>query len=146
MEDSGWIVMALIAAAAWIWQNVRSQLPPKPAVGAATDRPRANQRRRPQPPPVEPRPNKKTRRAENPERTQRLIDAPMTPMPNADAPRPSAVAEVASAPTPAPTPRRSTSTVREVAKLLEQPENVAAAFVLREILDEPLCKRGRHRR
>jgi hypothetical protein len=44
-------------------------------------------------------------------------------------------------------PSAGPSTARRAAILLKQPGSAAVALVLREILDEPLCKRGRrHRR
>jgi hypothetical protein len=146
-----WLPFALIGAILWIIQNVRSQQPPPPPMPR-----RQPIRDEPEPAPraqaPAPRPGRKGRSRESGE--GRAPSRPRPPAPPAVAlnvapdlsPMAKVDAALASSATMPTTPRGSSSTARRAAVLLKQPDSAAVAFVLREILDEPLCKRGRRRR
>lgn len=53
------------------------------------------------------------------------------------------VLEMPSPPSPTSTSPRSAPALQQVRSLLSKPQTAAAAFVLREIFDRPLCKRRR---
>jgi hypothetical protein len=151
-----WLPFALIGAILWIIQNVRNQQPPatpatrgsvvvpQPTRRSAPPAPKANRRegsrepararpaRRPQPSVVvSPAPPIAPRLAE----PQPVMMARGTPVSMFDA---------ATVLMPDLT-RAGVSPGRKATLLLKQPDSAAVAFVLREILDEPLCKRGRGR-
>ena len=150
-----WLPFALIGAILWIIQNVRNQRAPEPPATPRRepvgDVPQPT--RRAQSPSA--RPGRKVRSRESTEgRPPSRPRAPAPPPPPVSllnvAPDLSPMAKVdaalaASTSLPAG-PRGPSSTARRAAVLLKQPDSVAVAFVLREILDEPLCKRGRRRR
>jgi hypothetical protein len=151
-----WLPFALIGAILWIIQNVRNQQPPPPPARArgtiaapqpirrsASPAPRSDRKERAR----EPSRSRVSRRAD-----PSVVSSSVPP----SAPRPPEPVMVtrgtpvsmfdAAAVLGADRALAGTPTGRKAAFLLKQPDTAAVAFVLREILDEPLCKRGRGRR
>jgi hypothetical protein len=142
-----WLPFALIGAILWIIQNVRSQQPP--AAPATSRRARDVPQDATQAQAADPRPFRKGR-APNRSRPKAPVPPPPPAVALNIAPNLSPMAKVdaalAASPSLTALPRGPSPTARRAAVLLKQPSSVAVAFVLREILDEPLCKRGRRRR
>ena len=162
MEDFIKIIGAVIAVSAWIYSSLKTKaeekVVPRPAPGApmplaretSVDQFLAEIRRRrdaleeqhwadretemnepvPAPPP----------RRLPPPPVARIVEdvRPVVPAP-VKAARPTL------SPHAALMASKRTEVARDVAAMLKDRRALAAAFVLREILDEPLCKRGRRR-
>jgi hypothetical protein len=115
----------------------RSEPPPLPV--AEFVEPERRREPPPLPPPVAPPPRRTSRKQKQKE--PRRVEMPPPPQP---ASAPLTIPAIPAMAQQAILPLAPTS--RDVAALLRHRRSVAAAFVLREILDEPLCKRRRRSR
>jgi hypothetical protein len=118
----------------------RSEPPPLPVADVVV--PERRPERRPEPPPLPPvaPPPRRTPRKQKPKEPRR-VEMPAPPQPAAPPLTVPLIPAMAQQGTSALAP-----TSRAVTALLRNRRSVAAAFVLREILDEPLCKRRRRSR
>ena len=153
-----WLPFALIGAVLWIIQNVRNQQPGSPPATARGPVAAPQPTRRSAPSAPQSNRNEAAResgRSRGPRRAPPPVVAfpapPSAPRPPGPQPvmmsrgTPVSMFDAATIMKPDPVVA-GTSTARKAVILLKQPDSAAVAFVLREILDEPLCKRGRGRR
>jgi hypothetical protein len=122
----------------------QAEAPPRPT---PILRPQPQQRREPAKRVPQSRPKETTPPARPSPRVMLEMAPPETraaPPPQPPPPPPSQeVPQVATTPPTVPRRQQVSAAVAQVARLLRSPQTAGAAYVLREILDEPMCKRRR---